>query len=265
VSGRLQEKINRRLQSGQKLFSIFVTAGFPKTEATVDIVLSLDKAGVDFIELGVPFSDPIADGPVIQQASARALANGISLGKIFSVAADIRQHSQIPLILMGYLNPFLQLGLEESVRLSHECGVDGWIIPDWTLNESRKMAPLLAQNDLELIQLIAPNTPAHRIREIDRESHAFVYCTAYTGVTGKDNRPTAETRQFFQSLKKLVRHPVVIGFGIKSHSHVRTYGELADGVVIGSDFLRFISDVSSAKLEQKIGDYVHLLRFGKNK
>ncbi len=197
MSKKLSDLIQEKKNKGEKLLSIFITAGFPEMEDTSDIILSLDQAGVDFIELGVPFSDPIADGPVIQKASDKAIMNGVNLQYIFKTIAEIRKVSQIPIILMGYLNPINKMGLDRFITQASLSSVDALIIPDWELDENQKYRDNLRKNDLDIIHLIAPNTPPERIRIIDDVSTSFIYCVVYTGVTGQHNKLTDKTDKFF--------------------------------------------------------------------
>jgi len=260
MSKRLNELIQRKKNQNDKLLSVFITAGFPSKAETEDIVLALDEAGVDFVELGIPFSDPIADGPVIQAASDKALKNGINMEEVFHIVENIRRHSNIPIILMGYLNPIFKFGIDSAIERSHASGVDAWIIPDWPLEESSDNVPKLRENDIDLIHLIAPNTPEYRIKKIDQNSTSFIYCVAYTGVTGKNNRPTPQTIDFFSKLNDLLTHPLMIGFGIKNHQDYLTYTQFADGVIIGSHFIRLIDRTTPDQYHSAIMEFVRNIR-----
>jgi tryptophan synthase alpha chain len=262
MSKKLNELILRKKKKGDKILSVFITAGYPQKSSTQDIILALDKSGVDFIELGIPFSDPIADGPVIQAASQKALENGTTLHEVINDVKAIREKSEIPILLMGYLNPFYQYGLEKAMEQCHKIGIDGWIIPDWPLEENRKYISKLNTLDIDIIHLIAPNTPMDRIREIDKVSSSFIYCVAYTGVTGKDNMPTPETMNFFSKIKSFLKHPLMIGFGIKSHQDYLIYTNIADGVIIGSAFIKMLEDVKNGQMLIKIRDFVKNIREG---
>jgi tryptophan synthase alpha chain len=240
MSQRLNQLLLDKKQKKQKCLSVFVTAGFPNEQDTAVIIRELAAGGVDFVELGIPFSDPLADGPVIQSASDKALANGMTLAKTLEIAASVRQFSEIPLILMGYLNPVYQMGMIRFIQAAHAAGVDGLILPDWPIEESAAYAADLKKADLDLIHLIAPNTPPERIQYIDAVSSSFIYCVAYTGVTGRDNRPTLETLRFFEYLQRSLTHPWLIGFGVKNHDDFQTYTQYADGVIIGSAFIKML-------------------------
>jgi tryptophan synthase alpha chain len=260
MSRKLNTLIEQKKKKGEKLLSVFITAGFPEKSDTVDIILALDQAGVDFIELGIPFSDPIADGPVIQTASQRALDNGVTLTDVFGYVQKVRNHTEIPILLMGYLNPVFHFGIEKAMDKSIETGVDGWIIPDWSLEESMNYLPKLSQHNIDMIHLIAPNTSLERIRSIDQLSTSFIYCVAYTGVTGKDNRPTPQTLSFFREIRKLLQHPLMIGFGIKSHQDYLTYTAFSEGVIIGSAFIKMIETSPRKDFSTEIRKFIRNIR-----
>ena len=251
----IQEKKNRN----EKLLSIFVTAGYPEIDSTKEVILTLEESGVDFIELGVPFSDPIADGPVIQKASDKAIENGVNIETIFELMKDIRKESRIPIILMGYLNPINKYGLEKFIHQSHEVSVDGLIIPDWELEENQKYLDVLRDHDLDIIHLIAPNTPPDRIKLINDASTSFIYCVAYTGITGQDNKPTHKTDSFLLNIRKELDHPLMIGFGIKNHKDYITYTNYADGVIIGSAFIQLLEKTKKTKRKDAIKDFVRTI------
>ncbi|NOX87763.1 MAG: tryptophan synthase subunit alpha [Calditrichaeota bacterium] len=257
---RLRERIERNIEQGKKMLSLFLTAGYPKPEMTNDIIRACDKAGVDFIELGIPFSDPIADGPVIQKASDIALKNGINLNAIFETVKKVREESDIPIILMGYVNPVFQMGFERFFETCANTGVDGLILPDFPIEESSTYFPLLKKLDIDLIHLIAPNTKPERIEKIDRASTAFVYCTAYTGVTGKDNRPLPETERFLREIGQNLNHPVFIGFGIKTAADFQYYTRYAAGVIVGSAFIKYLSETDGKEIDSAVRSFISNIR-----
>ncbi|MGC9364012.1 MAG: tryptophan synthase subunit alpha [Fidelibacterota bacterium] len=260
MSQKLIRLLERYKKQHRKCLSLFVTAGFPERDATVDIICQAADEGVDFIELGVPFSDPVADGPVIQRASQRALTNGIGLQDVLEMVKDIRRNTEIPIILMGYLNPFHVMGMEAFLTRAKTAGVDGLIIPDWPLEESLSCQAQLQAADLDLIHLIAPNTPPARIHTIDSVTSAFIYCVAYTGVTGQDNRPTPETIQFFDNLNRTLTHPWLIGFGIKDRQDFQLYTQYSDGVIIGSAFIRLLEQTAPDTRKSAIRTFIRNLR-----
>ena len=260
MSYRLNHLIETKKAESKKLLSVFLTAGYPRIEDTVDLILNLAEAQVDFVELGMPFSDPIADGPVIQETSNVALKNGIQLEQILDMVKQIRGHSSIPILLMGYLNPIYKMGIDKFIVAAHQSGADGLIIPDWPVEESSGYQNLLQENDLDLIHLIAPNTPFDRIQKIDAASTSFIYFVAYTGVTGKDNKPTKAAIDFFTMLKKTIAHPFMIGFGIKSKEDFETYTKYADGAIVGSAFLRLLGECSPENRKGEIKAFINNLR-----
>ncbi|MHB2148637.1 tryptophan synthase subunit alpha [Calditrichota bacterium LG25] len=260
MSKRLRELIERNTKSGKKMLSLYVMAGFPDIDSTSDIILACEQAGVDFIELGMPFSDPIADGPVIQEAADRALRQGVNLHTIFEIVKKIRTQSQIPIILMGYLNPVFQFGLKNFFAECARNGVDGLILPDWPVEESEPYLSMLESFDLDLIYLIAPNTRMERIRYIDRLSRAFIYCTAYTGVTGRNNRPLPQMEKFLGDLKTSLHHPFFIGFGVKSAQDFNFYNRHSAGVIIGSAFIRLLESCGRRSLKKEISRFVTQIR-----
>jgi len=263
MSKRLSNLIKDKTSKGEKLLSIFVTAGFPEIDSTKEIILALDEAGVDFIELGIPFSDPIADGPVIQKASDRAIQNGVNLDKIFQLIKEVRQASQIPIILMGYLNPINKMGIDAFISKAGESSVDGLIIPDWAIEENQIYRDSLIKHNLDIIHLIAPNTPVDRIKLINDISTSFIYCVAYTGVTGQDNKPTEKTSDFLTTIGEELDHPLMIGFGIKTREDYLTNTKYADGVIIGSAFIQLLEKTKKEDRKEAISTFIRGIRTSK--
>ncbi len=260
MSERLQRVLNNLRQSKTKALSVFTMAGYPTPEATLEIVPLLARAGVDFVELGIPFSDPIADGPIIQAAAHRALQHGTTLHRVLQMIEQLRRQTDIPLLLMGYVNPVWQFGLEPFAETCRRLQVDGIILPDLPLEEYRPYQSLFQATDLDVIHLIAPNTPEHRIRTIDRHSTAFIYCTTHTGVTGRNPRSSARMTAFFSQLSNWVTHPVMIGFGVKSHRDFVYYSQFADGVIVGSAFLQFLQSLKPDDYPSAIPRFVRAIR-----
>ncbi len=259
MSVRLNRQLRSKIASGKKLLSVFVTAGYPRLQDSETIIDALEEAGVDFIELGIPFSDPIADGPVIQKASDTAIRNGVHLSWIFDLIKKVRSRSQLPILLMGYLNPVNRFGIESFINHASGCGADGLIIPDWPLEESAQYERQLKANDLHLIHLAAPNTSPERIKKIIRLSRSFIYCVAYTGVTGQATGKRNPLR-FVKVLREKTKRPLMVGFGVKSRQDYRRYTEMADGVIIGSAFLDRIGRASSADIREETMAFVESIR-----
>ena len=248
ITKKFQEK-----GSGRKLMSLFITAGYPDLESTVDLILGFEKEGADVIELGMPFSDPLADGPTIQYSSEVAIANGISIDKIFGMVQEIRKSSEIPIILMGYMNPVLRYGISEFCNRAKEAGVDGLILPDIPVEESGLIETEATANELSIIYLVAPNTSNERMQLADQKSDGFVYCVSVTGVTGArdGNEVSNSVARFIERVNvHVTRNPKMIGFGIKSYEDAQRIASNADGFIVGSALIDTIKkNVPKRKLE----------------
>ncbi len=217
--------------------SLFITAGYPDLESTVDLILGFEKNGADIIELGMPFSDPLADGPTIQYASNVAIANGITMKKIFQMVKEVRKSSQIPIILMGYINPVLRYGIDEFCREAAECGADGLILPDSPPEESSLIADAAKNNNLDMIYLVAPNSTDARMKKVDELSSGFVYCVSVTGVTGaRQGEEVARSVERFigRVNQNVTKNPKLVGFGIKNHDDAFIISKQVDGFIVGS-------------------------------
>ena len=224
-------------RGGRPVIIPYVTAGFPRMDDTVPIVNALAEAGADAVEIGIPFSDPLADGPTIQRASERALANGMTVARVLETVAALRADdaaSQLPLLLMGYCNPVFAYGLDRFLEDALEAGVDGLILPDVPPEEAGDYRDGCQRHGLSTVFLVAPNAPDERIEIVDRASTGFVYCVTITGITGARRSVQQRTFDFLRRVRSLARNPFVVGFGIKDPEHVRLLGPLADGVVVGS-------------------------------
>ena len=245
-------RIKEKLKADHKLLSIYFTAGFPEINDTEKIIKDLEKSGVDFIEIGLPFSDPLADGPTIQESSTKALKNGMTTKKLFEQLKDIRKKVEIPLIIMGYFNPILQYGVEEFCRKCQECGIDGLIIPDLPVDVyNEKYKKLFEKYRLINVFLITPQTPDDRIKFIDSVSDGFIYMVSSASVTGSTSGFGDETREYFKRIDELkLKNPQIVGFGIKDKETFDEATEYAKGAIIGSAFIKYvdkngISDIAS--------------------
>jgi len=237
---RLIAKLAQFKERNEKALVLFLTAGYPKLNSTVPLSLKIAKAGADIIELGMSFSDPLADGPVIQASSQQAIKNGITLNRIFNQVKEIRKHSNIPLVLMGYLNPILHYGEERFFSDSKKAGVDGIILPEVPLEESGRFLTLNRKYNLADILFVSPATPDKRIRDIDKTASGFLYCVSTTGVTGKSN--IGNIASYISRVKRNAKNnPVLVGFGIKTPSVARRIAQHADGVIVGSAFIQKIA------------------------
>ena len=230
------------------ILSVYFCAGDPSLESVPDIIRTLEKKGVDMIEIGIPFSDPMADGPVIQNASMRALRNGMTLRKLFSRLEGIRKDTRIPLILMGYLNPILQYGFENFCRKCSECGIDGAIIPDLPFKEYQAEFRATAEKyGLKVIMLITPETSEERIRQIDEHTDGFIYMVSSAAVTGAQSNFNEKKQAYFRRIEGMgLKNPRMIGFGISNRQTFEAAASHAAGCIIGSKFI--------ALLEEEQGD-----------
>lgn len=235
------------LPPGRKLLIPFFTAGYPSLEATVDYVKVAEHAGADIIELGVPFSDPLADGPEIQFSSYSALQDGVTVKKIFNLVKEIRTFSAIPLVLMGYYNPMLAYGIDKFISDAARDGVDGLIIPDLPVEEADEVRSAAEKSDVSLIFLVSPTSTKERIRMVDVSSTDFVYAVTVTGVTGTGKKFDQKTDQYLRQLKGSLSHKFVAGFGVSSPETAQRLARFADGVVIGSAIVKLIRTSPTTK------------------
>ncbi|MBI4218083.1 MAG: tryptophan synthase subunit alpha [Elusimicrobia bacterium] len=259
MHNRLEKKLLDLKRSGKKAFSLFLTAGFPSPEATVNLVCQLEKAGVDFFEIGFPFSDPIADGPTIQRSSEAALKAGMNWEKLMEIARAIRQQSDVPLIVMSYSNPLFCKGWGNAIRQLSQSGFDGAIVPDLVLEESRPLKSLFQKNNLALVQLLAPTSSLQRMSEIGKESSGFVYCVSVTGVTGaRKDLPYPETNDFLKKARSRISLPILLGFGLSRPEQIPLLKGNCDGFILGSALIRVLENVSSRlQAAQKAVQFVH--------
>lgn len=248
---RLEENLKNLKQKGQKAFIPYVVAGDPSLDVTTDLVVKMAEAGADAIELGIPYSDPVADGPVIQRAGQRALTGGVSLEAIFATVKEIRKQTSVPLIFMVYMNCILQYGIERFTRRCEECGIDGVIVPDMPLEESDELRAAAAEADLAVILLVTPATPKERMAQITTAARGFVYCVAALGVTGMRQDLRSDLGQILSDLKSMTDLPIAVGFGISSPEQAAQLAPLADGVIVGSAVVRLMEEEQSvAKVAQ---------------
>lgn len=248
-------------KSNHKVLNIFVTAGFPHLSATVDICVALAEHGADMIELGMPFSDPIADGPIIQQANQAALANGVTTRWVLATLAEIRKRGvRLPILLMGHLNPLLQYGLEEFCRDAANAGADGMILPDlplaYYLTHYQEM---FERYKLGITFLVTSATPEARVRELDAASTGFLYAVALSGVTGSQVADSAARRAFLEGLASMkLRNPVLAGFGVANAQDFAEVTAAVDGAIVGTAFIKALTQASD--VTQAAGDFVKSIR-----
>jgi len=224
---------------------LFMTNGFPTPDATLPILHAIDRGGADFIELGMPFSDPLAEGLPIQRSSARALAQGVTMADAFETVAQFRVDSETPVLLMGYVNPVLKYGIDRFCAEADEAGVDGLILPDLPPEEAGLITETADEYGLDLVFLIAPNSTDDRIREVDRLASGFVYAVSVTGLTGSNLEGTAPTVDaYLQRAQSLVQeNPLCVGFGIKTHEDAMEMTRHTDGFIVGSALINHCAEL----------------------
>ena len=238
---RINRAFNGLKRRGRKAFIAYVTAGDPDLASMPAVVLGLEKAGVDLIELGIPFSDPLADGPVIQAASHRALAKGATLRKIFAAVELLRIRTEIPIVFMTYFNPVLRYGLERFVKTCAEVGVDGVIIPDLPHDEAAALMALGRRAGVATIFLAAPTSTKERLAAIAKSSTGFIYYVSLTGVTGARKELPPEVTANVRRIQAMTDKPVAVGFGISDAAQARRIAKISDGVIVGSALVRIIA------------------------
>ncbi len=235
---RIDEKFRELNSQGRKAFIAYLTAGFPDLETNLELVAEMEKRGVDIIELGVPFSDPIADGPTIQASSQAALERGTTFNDVLQLAAKIRQSSEIPLVLMGYLNPFLARPPRKLAADLSRAGIDGVIIPDLPPEEADPIRLPLKKRGIHTIFLLAPTSPPERIKLAAKKSEGFIYYVSMTGVTGGKASISRELKKQVREIKRESNLPVCVGFGISTRKQLLEVGKSADGVIVGSALIK---------------------------
>jgi len=261
VTSKLDRTFAQLRQRGEKALIAYVMAGDPSLQETEQLVVELEQAGADIIELGVPFSDPIADGPVIQQAAERALRSGTSLRAILSMVARLRVRTQIPLVLMAYYNSIHAFGPERFCQESAQVGVDGLILPDMPPDEAGPLKGPAAAAGLPLIFLLAPTSTAERRTFVARQSQGFVYYVSLTGITGAKLLDLADVSKNVEKIRKVTKVPVAVGFGVATPEDAAKVAAIADGVIVGSAIVKQI-DAHRQKPEmvKRVAEFVRSLK-----
>ena len=238
---RLQQLFAKK---NSNLLSIYYTAGYPELNATVKVAESLENAGVDFLEIGFPYSDPVADGPTNQHSSEIALQNGMTLQVLFEQLKDIRKTVSIPILLMGYVNPILQFGIEKFCKMAAETGIDGIIVPDLPIYEYEALySPYFTDNNLSNIFMVTPQTSAERIRKIDALSNSFIYLLSSSSVTGFSLDVSSNIEDYYKRVKAMgLVNPTIIGFGISNSVNYGKACEYASGAIVGSAFVKLLGE-----------------------
>ena len=239
----------------------FIMAGDPNIEKTSEILLKLQENGADLIELGIPYSDPLADGPIIQLSASRALKSGTTPKKVINLLESLKGELNIPIILFTYLNPLLCFGFEYFCELASNAGVSGLIIPDLPLEEAYKFSKIVSNHSMDLVLLVAPTTPFERMKKISNHTKGFTYLVSVTGVTGERNKMENRVENLIAKLKDVNSNPIAVGFGISTPEHVNKVREWgADGVIIGSAFVKRISSSSEQNVVENIGGFCKEMR-----
>jgi tryptophan synthase alpha chain len=253
TASRIASLFSARKAEGRKAFIAYLTGGDPTPRHTLSLVLALERGGADLIELGVPFSDPIADGPVIQRASDRALRAGANLAGLLKTVREIRQHSQIPLLLFSYLNPLLRYGFERLAQDASEAGIDGVLLTDLSVEEAATPVQKIREQGLDTVFLAAPTSTDHRLRLVAEHSSGFIYLVSRTGVTGEQTALSSAAAPLIERTRKLTDLPLALGFGISTPQQVAEVAQLADGIVVGSAIVKCIeANSASADLPAKV-------------
>ena len=244
----------------KNILSVYYTAGFPSLNSTIEIAHDLEDAGADLIEIGIPFADPIADGPVIQESNKIALDNGMTVKKLLEQVREIRKGVKLPLILMGYLNPVLQYGVEKFCKEAAVAGVDGLILPDMPMEEYlSEYKSIVESHGLRNTFLISPTTSEDRIRKIDEATHGFIYAVSASSTTGAKADFTADQEAYFKRLKAMsLKNSFLVGFGISNHATFTKACEYGSGAIVGSAFIKILN--SSKDIKKDVGVFVRGLR-----
>jgi len=257
---RIEQKNSLLKKTRKKAFVAYITAGFPDLKTTKTAVKVLEENGVDIIELGMPFSDPIADGPTIQYASEVALKNGMNMHVFLELVTELRKSTQIPLVIMSYYNPILKFGIKRFAVEAAKSGLDGVIVPDLPPEEAVELNAQLKARGISEIYLVSPVTSAERVKKIVRSTSGFVYYVSLTGVTGARSVVPAGVIEYVQAIKRLTSLPVYVGFGVSNAGQAKSIVKTADGIVVGSAIIKLIEQYHSNRLfAKKLGVYINSL------
>lgn len=258
---RIENKFKELKKNNQKAFIAFITAGYPNLNTTEKLVIELERSGVDIIELGVPFSDPMADGPIIQEASCEALKKNVRLIDILKLVKKMRSKINIPIILMTYYNPIFSFGDNRFIKMAVDCGVDGVIIPDLPPDEGCDFIRKANKSGLNNISFISPTTSTPRIKFISSVAKGFIYYVSLTGVTGVRKAVASNLKENIKIIKRYTNKPVCVGFGISNRKQVEEVSKVADGVIIGSAIVAKIKEnIKNPSLIKNIGKFVQGLK-----
>lgn len=257
MMNRIDQKFKSLRRQGKKAFIAFLTVGYPNLRVTEQLILAFEKVGVDIVELGVPFSDPLADGKTIQFASEQALHNHITLKKVLKFVQRLRQRCEIPLALMTYYNPVLRFGEKNFFDKAKQVGIDGVIIPDLPVEEAGQIIQGGRRQGIATIFFVSPTTTPQRLKKIAQASTGFIYYVSVTGVTGSRNRLPSSLLQHLRLVKRLTQKPLCVGFGVSTPRQIKMINRIADGVIVGSAIIQQISkNRSKRNLMEKVTHFV---------
>ncbi len=260
---RISELFARLKREDRKGLVAYITAGDPSPERTPSLVEAMERGGADLIELGVPFSDPIADGPVIQRAGYRALEAGTTVRKVLDIAREIRKRSEIPLLLFTYLNPVMRYGFEKLATDAKAAGIDGCLLTDASVEEAASYVQVMRSAGLDTVFLAAPTSTPHRLKLVAEYSTGFVYLVSRTGVTGEQVSISSSVAPLVKSMRAVTNLPLAVGFGVATPEHVAEIGKQAEAVVVGSAIMRLIEqNIGNASLEIQLESFIRELKHG---
>lgn len=255
--GRIENKFSSLNSKNEKALIVYLTAGDPSLSVTKELILSLEKAGADILEIGVPFSDPTADGPVIQAASQRALKAGTTLQGVLDLVTAVRKVSEIPIVLFGYFNPIFSYGVKKFAAAASDAGVDGVLVVDLPYEEARELRDYTDAAGLDFIALVAPTTDKERLKKISADATGFLYYISITGITGTAAPQPENINRAIVKIRQITNLPIAVGFGISTPEQAREIGHFADGIVIGSAVVRLIDEnKANRELLKTASDYV---------
>lgn len=245
MENRIDKRLKELKSEGKKAFITYMTAGLPDMEKSIEIIKAQYEAGIDIIEIGVPFSDPVADGPVIQDASYQAILKGVTLSKVFDMVEVLRKTCEVPIVFMMYYNTILYYGLDNFAKKCQNVGVDGLIIPDLPYEEQGELKSALekVEGAPYIIQLVSP-VSGDRIPMITKDAKGFIYCVSSMGVTGQDKSFHKNVKEYLGKVNESSQIPIMMGFGIKTAEDVKNYKEVIDGAIVGSHFIRLLNDTN---------------------
>ena len=260
---RIGKKFAELKDKGGKALIAYIMAGDPSIEDTERLIIELEKAGADLIELGIPFSDPLADGPTIQKAAVRALEHGVSLMDVIDLVKKVRKVSQVPIIFMSYYNPVFKYGEEQFVNDAVRAGVDGVIVPDLPPEEAGSLTGLARKKGLDTIFLLAPTSNEERIKTVCKNSTGFIYYVSLTGVTGAREGVAKDIKGMVKKIKGHTKNPVAVGFGISRPEQAKEISSWADGVIVGSAIVKVLEEnIGKKTMPKKVHDFVKSLKDG---